>query len=346
MAIANDVISLRNGMLNFVRVHQASWPDTAQIHLSSEEKEQISDIISAGIIDKYSVHGGTVIDVYLAFDFQLPLKRVAGIASNIGGDAAIVGTDGVAYGDNWAVTSPDFKPGNLVYKISRNLSDIDTQHFLHRGTSGDDNLNVMERDLNMGGHDVYNIGGIDAKNIRAHNLDATFVNADVIDANNVYFSSGANVNGDNVKFGTLRVSGDTNGFRNIEAQKINGASYSVNGHIIADRATINETVNVARDFVIKSTSIKTVSGFTGMTVGTVYAPYISTNEIIFYENFGLTVSGELMVSTNPPIKFGTWTFPSKNAPTFNELTLTRAQMPVIPQKNEFQAIITTGWQNK
>ena len=53
-----------------------------------------------------------------------------------------------------------------------------------------------------------------------------------------------------------------------------------------------------------------------------------------------------MVSTNPPVKFGTWTFPSKNAPTFNELTLTRAQMPVIPQKNEFQAIITTGWQNK
>ncbi|MBO4480520.1 MAG: hypothetical protein J5742_02745 [Alphaproteobacteria bacterium] len=346
MAMANDIISLRNGVLNFIRVNQDLWPETAQIKLSDEELAEFSDSISAGFIDKYSVYGGLVIDVYLSFDFQLPTKRVAQIANNIGSDAAIVGIDGVAYGDTWAVTSPDFRPGNLIYKITRSLSDLDTARFLHRGSSGEDNLNVMERDLNMGGHDVYNVGGIDAKSIRVRNLDATFVDAESINAKNVYFSSGANVNGDNVKIGTLRVSGDVTGFRNIEAQRINNSAYTVNGRIIADRATINKSVNVARDFKLKSTSLKTISGFAGMTVGSVYAPYISTDEIIFYESFGLTVSGELLVSTTAPIKFGSWVFPSTTPPSFSALNLTRATMPLPPETEEFKAILTKDWKTK
>ncbi len=346
MAIANDIISLRNSILNFVRINQDLWPDVAQIKLSEEELAEFSDIISAGFIDKYSVRGGMVIDVYLSFDFDLPTKRVAQIARDIGADAAVVGADGIAYADAWAVAAPDFKQGDLVYKISRNLSDVDTSRFLHRGSSGEDNLNVMERDLNMGGHDVYNVGGIDAKSIRVRNLNATFVNAETIDAKSVYFSSGANVNGDNVKIGVLRVSGDINGFRNIEASKINNSAYTLNGRIIADRATINKTVNVAHDFVLKSSSAKTVSGFIGMTVGSVYAPYISTTEITFFENFGLTVSGELLYSTNAPIRFGSWNFPSTTSPSFAVLNLTRASIPLVPDSKEFDAILQSGWKTK
>ena len=325
MAIANDIISLRDGVLNFIRINQDLWPDTAQIQMSSEELSEFSDSISTGFIDKYSVRGGTIIDVYLAFDFQLPIKRVAEIAKNIGADAAIVDQDGIAYGDSWAVTAPGFNNGNLIYKITRNLSDVDTSRFLHRGSSGDDDLNVMARDLNMGGHDVYNIGGIDGKSIRVRSLDATFVSADTIDARNVYFSSGANMSGDNVKIGTMRVSGDINGFRNISAAKLNGTSFNVNGRIIADRATVNNVVNVGRDFILKSSSLKTVSGFVGITAGTVYTPYILTNQIIFYENFGLTVSGELLVSSNSPIKFGSWSFPSTTMPSFSSLTLSKSK---------------------
>ena len=346
MAIANDIISLRNGVLNFVRINQDLWPEVAQIKLSEEELAEFSDSISAGFIDKYNVHGGTVIDVYLSFGFDLPLKRVAQIARDIGADAAIVGTDGIAYADSWAVAAPDFKEGDLIYKISRNLSDVDMSRFLHRGSSGEDNLNVMERDLNMGGHDVYNVGGIAAKSLRVRNLDATFVNAESIDAKNVYFSSGANVNGDNVKIGVLRVSGDVNGFRNIEAQKVNNSAYTVNGRIIADRATINKAVNVAHDFSIKSSSLKTIGGFTGMTVGTVYAPYISTTEITFYENFGLTVAGELLYSTNTPIKFGLWSFPSTNPPSFSAINLTRAPIPAVPDSKEFDKVLTSDWKTK
>ena len=346
MAIANDIISMRNVVLNFVRINQDLWPDIAQIKLSPEELAEFSDSISAGFIDKYNIRGGIVIDVYLSFDFDFPMKRVAQIANNIGTDAAVVGSDGIAYGDNWAVAAPDFQEGDLVYKISRNLSDVDMSRFLHRGSSGEDDLNVMERDLNMGGNDVYNVGGIDAKSVRVRNLDATFVNSEIIDAKNVYFSSGANVNGDNVKIGVLRVSGDVNGFRNIEASKINSSAYTLNGRVIADRATINKTLNVARDLVLKSSSLKTISGFVGMTVGTLYAPYISTSEITFFENYGLTISGELLYSTNSPVKFGTWTFPSTTPPSFSELNLTRAKIPSAPARDEFKEILTNDWKTK
>ena len=346
MAIANDIISLRDGVLNFIRTNQDLWPDTAQIQMSPEELAEFSDSISTGFIDKYSVRNGTIIDVYLAFDFQMPAKRVAQIVNNIGADAAIVGADGIAYGDSWAVTAPGFHSGNLVYKITRNLSDVDTSRFLHRGSGGEDDLNVMARDLNMGGHDVYNIGGVDAKSVRVRNLDATFISADTIDARTVYFSSGANMNGDNVKIGTLRVSGDINGFRNITGKKLNGSSFNVNGRLIADRATINKVVNVGRNFILKSSSLKTISGFTGMSAGTVYTPYILTKEIIFYENFGLTVSGELLVSTNSPIKFGSWSFPSTTPPSFASLQLTRAPIPAAPKTDEFRALMTSEWQTK
>ena len=346
MAVANDILSLRDGVLNFVRINQDLWPDVVQIKMSDEELAKFSDSISSGFIDKYTYKSGTVIDVYLAFDLQTNARRAARIAANVGSNAAIVGTDGIAYGDTWAVTAPDYKFGTLVYKISRNLTDFDTSRFLHRGSSGEENLNVMERDLNMGGNDIYNVGEIDARSVRVRNLNATFVKAETIDARNVYFSSGANMNGDNVKINTLRVSGDISGFRNIETQKLNSSNFTLNGRIIADRATINETLNVGRNLNIKSTSLKTISGFTGMTVGSVYAPYISTSEITFYDNFGLTVSGELLMSSNAPIKIGSWVFPSKDAPSFNALNLARAPIPQIPNKDEFKEIMESGWQTR
>ena len=345
MAIANDIISLRSGILNFVRLNQDLWPATAQIKMSDEELAEFSDSIASGFIDKYAVRGGTVIDVYLAFDLDTTPHRIAKIAQNIGSDAAVVAEDGIAYAESWAVTAPDFKPGNLVYKISRDLSDTDTSKFLHRGAAGD-NLNTMERDLNMGGHDVYSVGGINGKSLRVRNIDATFVNAEQVDAKNVYFSSGANMNGDKVKIGTVRVSGDTNGFRNITAKKLNGSAYSVNGRVIVDRATINNSISVGRDLTLKSSSVRTVSGFAGLAVGSVYTPYISAGEIMFLDNFGLTVSGELLMSSNPPIKFGSWSFPSTTPPSFSSLNLTRAPIPAIPSVDEFRAIMGSDWKTK
>lgn len=343
MAIANDIISLRDGVLNFVRLNQDTWPEVAQIKLSDDERAAISESISAGFIDKYTVQGGDVIDIYLAFDLQTTPKRIARIAQNVGANAAVVGADGIAYGNTWAVTAPEFAPGNIIYKITRNQGDFDTTRFLHRGSSGSEDLNMMQRDLNMGNHDVYNVGGINGKSLRVRNLDTTFVVAETVDTKNVYFSSGANMSGDSVTIGALRVSGDVSGFRNIEAKKLSGTGIDLNGRIIADRATVNKTINVGGDFILKSTGLKTISGFAGMTTGTVSAPYISAGELSFLGSYGLTVSGELLLSSTAPIKFGNWTFPSKNPPSFASLTLARSPIPKMPGKGEFDIITKSGW---
>lgn len=342
---ANGIIKLREPVLNFVRMNQDRWPDVAQIKLSDEELDSISELPSSAFIDKYSVRGATVTDVYLAFDLGETNLRSAQIAHHIGIDAAVVGADGVAYGASWAVAAPDFKPGNLIYRVSRDFAGVDKSKFLHRGSSGEDDLNVMFRDLNMGGFNALDVGTVTASSAKIKNASATFVDiADAV-AQNVYFSSGANMDGGRVSIGALRVTGDISGFRNIYADTMNGRGFTTSGRVITDRATVTNSVNVARDFVLKSDTTRTVSGFSGITANSVAAPYITTEEIIFYENFGLTISGELLMSTNAPLKIGSWAFPSTTPPRFSVLDLSRATIPDAPSKNEFGPLLLSGWQS-
>lgn len=343
MAHAHQIIDVRDSVLNFVRMNQDKWPDIAQIRLDSEELRAISDMPVAGLIDKYSVRGATITDVYLAYEIGDDLMATARIASHIGSDAAVVSDDGVAYGPSWAASAPDFKPGDLVYRITRDVSGSDTSQYLHRATSGEDELNVMFRDLNMGGYNVYNVASVDADSVRAKEATAFFVNANDITAENVYFSSGANMEGGDVFIGSMRVSGDITGFRDIYADKMNGTTYTTSGRIIADKATVTKSINISRDLVLKSDTSKTISGFTGLSTGTVVAPFLSTEEIVFYEDFGLTVSGELLVSTVAPIQIGRWVFPSTTPPRFSKFTISRTTNPSMPDKQEFDAIMKSGW---
>ena len=345
MATAHNITELRGGVLNFIRLNQDEWPDVAQIRMTDEELEIISEGAHAGFIDKYGTHGTTITDVYLAFNIDSPMLRVANIAHHIGEDAAIVGADGVAYGRTWAVSAPDFNHGDLIYRISRSTFGEDNTKYLHRGTSGDDELNVMQRDLNMGGNDMLSVGGVSASAVRIQDATATFVKSEDLVAQSIYFSNGANLTGGDVSIDSLRVTGDINGFRNIYADNLNGANYTTSGRIITDRATVTNSVNVGREFVLKSDSARTISGFTGIKSGSVYTSYLTTDEIIFYEDFGLTVSGELMVSTNnKPLKLGNWSFPSTTPPTFSVLNLTRATTPKMPSKSEFGVLMTSDWQ--
>ena len=343
MAHAHQIIDVRDSVLNFVRMNQDKWPDIAQIRLDSEELRAISDMPVAGLIDKYSVRGATITDVYLAYEIGDDLMATARIASHIGSDAAVVSDDGVAYGPSWAASAPDFKPGDLVYRITRDVSGSDTSQYLHRATSGEDELNVMFRDLNMGGYNVYNVASVDADSVRAKEATAFFVNANDITAENVYFSSGANMEGGDVFIGSMRVYGDITGFRDIYADKMNGTTYTTSGRIIADKATVTKSINISRDLVLKSDTSKTISGFAGLSTGTVVAPFLSTEEIVFYEDFGLTVSGELLVSTVAPIQIGRWVFPSTTPPRFSKFTISRTTNPSMPDKQEFDAIMKSGW---
>ncbi len=344
MADAKRIMDLRDPVLNFVRVNQDKWPEFAQIKFSDDELSAISELPTAGFIDKYSVRGATVSDVYLAFNMGDQL-RANHIARHIGADAAVVDTDGVAYGNMWAVTAPDFNPGDIIYRITRDIAGEDKTKYLHRGTSGDDNLNLMLRDLHMGSYNILDVGSIIAESAKVKNATSRFVTTDDIMAQNVYFSDGATMDGGKVALGDIRVSGDVTGFRTISANNLNGANFTTDGRVIADRASVKKSVNVARDLVLKSSTTRTISGFTAISVNSVKTAYLSADEIIFLDNFGLTVSGELLVSTTAPLKIGNWSFPSTTAPRFSELSLSRGAMPDAPNAREFGPLMMSGWQS-
>lgn len=345
MALARNIIALRGNVLNYVRANQDRWPDVAQIKLADDELSEISGVATAGFIDKYAVSGATITDVYLAFDTGLKPIRTMRVARHIGMDAAVVSDDGVAYGASWAVTAPDFQPGQLIYRVTRDIAGIDTSKYLHRTSSDDEDLNVMQRDLNMGGNSIFNIATMVAKSARIKNAAAMFANVQDLSATTVFFPDGANMNATSADIGAMRVTGDVTGFRNITANNLNGASYTTHGRIVTDRASVTKSVNVAKDFILKSNSALTVSGFAGVSANTVKTPYVSATEMTFFENFGLTISGELLMSTNAPLKIGAWTFPSTVPPSFNALTFERATIPGAPSRNAFGPLMQSGWKS-
>ena len=344
MAVANKIIGLRDDVLNFIRLNQSDWPDVAQIKLSDEELDQISEIPTAGFVDKYIVNGATITDAYFVFDLDDSDLRTAKIAAHIGDDAAIVGQDGIAYGNTWAVSAPDFKPGNLIYRISRNIEGEDKTKYLHRTETAEDHLNMMLRDLNMNNNTIYDVGTIEAKSAKINNVSSQFIETSNLVADTLYFSNGANLDGENAVFNSIRVTGDISGFRNIYADSLNGNAYTTSGRVIADRATVVNSVNVGDTLTLKSDSTRTISGFTGIIAHTVYTSYVSAEEMIFYEDFGLTISGELLMSTTAPLEIGRWTFPSLTPPKFSELFLSRASVPSMPSEKEFDLIMSSDWQ--
>ncbi len=345
IAKAKEIIDLRGPVLNFVRLNQGKWPDVVQIKLSDDELDNISTLPDYGFIDKYVVNGATITDVYLAFELDESQLKTSKIAKHIGMDAAVVGQDGIAYGDSWAVSAPDFKPGSLIYRISRDVNGEDKSKYLHRTATGEEKLNMMLRDLNMGGKNIYNVGEIFAKSANIRNVATSFIETSSLLSDAIYFSSGATLSGDSAAFKNIRVSGDVSGFRNIYANALNGNKYTTNGRIITDRATVIESVNVSNNLTLKSDTSRTIGSFVGVSAHSLTTSYISAEEITFYENFGLTVSGELLVSTTAPLKIGNWSFPSYTPPKFSSLNLSRAKIPNAPNVNMFGVIMSDGWQS-
>ncbi|MFQ6777981.1 MAG: hypothetical protein ACLRFI_01625 [Alphaproteobacteria bacterium] len=343
ITIAKKIVSTRNDVLNFVRMNQDSWPDEVQIQLDEKDLSVVSYTPVAGFVDKYKLKNTTMTDVYLAFAVSDSDLNANIISSNIGTDSAVVGDDGIAYGPTWAVSGPDFEPGDIIYKISWDFSGQDRSNYLHRGTTGEDDWNVMQCDLNMGGYDLLNVGTAVATSMAGRDISSRFVDVGDITSNTIYFSSGANLNGSDVKIDTIRALGDINGFRTMTTDVLNGNSYSNSGAILTDNAKITGTINVANNFTLKPTSSITVSGFSGISAGYVLTPYLSTTELSFYNNHGLTVSGELLQSDTAPLKIGNWTFPSVKPPVFTSIVLSRANIQPNPESGDFGAIMDRNW---
>ena len=347
IAHANEIVKVRDSAVNYVRINQDKWAETAEIKLSDEELKKISPVAHSGYIDKYKVNGASISDVYLAFSFEDSNYRTANIAKQIGEDAAVVREDGIAYSQSWAVSAPeDFHVGDLIFRISHDFEGIDKSRFLHRGTMGEDGLNQMQRNLHMNNFNVFNAAKIDGLSAKIIDVDSVFLESDVVDAKSVYFTSGANMNSDSITMTSMRVTGDTSGFRLIKADKLNSDRYTTSGKLIVDRATIGNSVNVAGNLILKSSSGRSVSGFSGISVNKLLTPYLSATDLVFFENFGITVSGELLLAGTAPLKIGSWAFPSTTPPTFSKLTLTRATVPPVPDADEFNKLIEQDWHTK
>ena len=344
---ANQIVNLRGGVINFLRINQTQWDDIAEIKMTEEQLQEIAPSAHSGFIDKYKVNGASITDVYLAFNLDKSDYRIANIAKQIGDDAAVVREDGIAYSQSWAVSAPDdFYVGDLIYKISRDFAGADKSKFLHRGTMGEDDLNQMQRNLHLNNYNVVNVSNIDATSAKIIDVDSVFLNADVVDSDSIYFPSGANLASLNVAVGSMRVTGDTNGFKMIRADTLNGNKYTTNGRLVVDRATIGNSINVSGHLILKSTSAKNISGFGGISMNKLLTPYLTAKDMVFYENFGITVSGELLLTGDAPLKIGSWMFPSTTPPSFSKFILTRATIPSVPDASEFKAIIQKNWQNK
>jgi len=347
IAVANQIVNLRGGIVNFLRINQPQWDEVAEIKMTEDQIKQIAPEAHSGFIDKYKINGGSITDVYLAFHFDMPDYRIANIAKQIGEDAAVVREDGIAYSQSWAVSAPeDFYVGDLIYKISRDFEGSDRSRFLHRGTMGEDNLNQMERNLHLNNYNIFNVSDIDADSAKIVDVDSVFLNADVIDANDVYFLGGATMDSKNMAVGSMRVTGDTNGFKLIRADTLNGNKYTTSGRLIVDRATVGNSVNVSGNLILKTAGSQTVSGFGGISMNKLLTPYLSATDIAFFENFGITVSGELLLAGDTPLKIGSWAFPSTTPPSFSRFILTRAPIPAVPSASEFKAIMQKDWQYK
>lgn len=347
IARANEIIGLRDDVINYVRINQEKWGETAEIKLSEEQLAKITPLAHSGYVDKYKVNGASITDVYLAFNTSGSNFRAASIAKQIGEDAAIVREDGIAYSQSWAVSAPnDFYVGDLIFRTSHDFEGADKSRFLHRGTMGEDGLNKMLRDLHMNNFNVFNVADTDALSAKIIDVDAVFLESDVVDTGTVYFSAGANLNSDSVTFSSMRVTGDTSGFNLIKADKLNDDKYTTNGRLIVDRATIGNSVNVAGNLILKSSSGTTNSVFSGISMNKLLTPYLSTTDLVFFENFGITVSGELLLSGVAPLKIGNWYFPSLTPPSFSKLILTRAAIPSVPDADEFSKIISKDWQTR
>ncbi len=343
VSFASGIIELGESGLNFIRLNQDKWPDAAQIKLSDAEKNDVSSEANVILIDKYKIDGASVTDMYFSYEIKDGGIRAAKIAEKIGQNAAVVSLDGVAYGSAWAISSPDLRPGDLVYKISYDFSGDDTSKYLHK-TETESGLNIMQRDLNMGNFDLNNVGTVFGVSAVFDEGVASFAEIETGMSDYIYFAEGANIDGESADFKNVRVNGDITGFREIVGKTLNKNGFSSVGDIVSDSAYIYNSLSIGNDLNLKSDSGGSVYGFSDISTHYVETSFLSTEELIFFNNFGITISGELLMTNIKPVQIGSWSFPGADAPEFLHLEIGLTSLPVVPDVVEFDKIMSDDWQ--
>ncbi|MDR1207111.1 MAG: hypothetical protein LBK26_01715 [Rickettsiales bacterium] len=361
---AKEIVLWKDRIAGYVRKNQADWPQDAEVDLDQDEMYKILGeegkgnlIPYAAFLDKYKHKAGTTIDSYLIFrGGTMSEIRIAKIAKNLGTDAAIVNEFGVAYSvaGGFSIESESFLQHDIVYRVSTTISDDAAGLYLHRMKLDDDRLNTMERDLNMGRRNLVDIDALHSLSLDSKMAAAWFANADIFDAADAVFPNGANIDPSDAMFNYLKVSGDVLGFRNIETNRFEGAGISSNwssqGNMIADRASIADAVHVGRNLTLRTTSARTVSGFSVISAYSASVPFISADQMHFANGFGITISSELAGGySSGPLKLGNWSFPSSSNPRFSALVLKKSGGDVLNKtainETEYNKILGSGWKS-
>ncbi len=310
IAIANRIVKSRDGIVNYVRVNQATFSG-AGTPLYAHDLENIAPGITSMMspikiennepvawVFKTDAQGAEITEVFLAFTIGSDYQT-ANIAKYIGNDAAVVSIDQnqnlVAYSQNWAIgISEDFYfyPGDLIFRIAHDFGGDDKNKFLHRGTIGGDNLNQMQRDLHMNNFNIFNIAKITGNNIFANVTHTEFFRSDTINATTIYFKAGAGLKTNDAVFRALYVKDDLVNFAEINTKKLEATE------IESKDTTIDSAVNVITtdtgalgDLILggKSSSNKLIFETVKKAIE-VFAGYVNTSILIF--------TNEIMVSNN------------------------------------------------
>jgi hypothetical protein len=241
VALANQIVKLRDPVVDFVRVNQSEFSsdDGSAVPFTAEELASIAPLAQSGWVFRNNMVGGSSIEIYLLFSLGTAY-RTANIAKYIGSDAALVSDDNIAYSNDWAVSfDDDLTPGDLVFKITHDFSEADNDRYLHRGTIGGAHLNRMERTLNMNFNNLYNVKNISVPNpdgcsedvccdgddcgvAYINSAQALFLNAseNTLVVNNATFSRGGLLSG-SMDINTLAVYGDIINFDTINTVNFN-----------------------------------------------------------------------------------------------------------------------------
>ena len=167
IVMANKILKIHDGVKNYILVHSAEYADGENTPLEADELAEIAPGAVNGFVRKVS-NGVVSLEAFLEFNIDNSKYKAADMAKYIGDDAAVVQSDNTAYSEYWAasLSDPDsFSPGNLVYRVSYNFSAGNENNYLHKIEFN--NLNVMERNLNMNNKELRNVKSLTAEFFKA-----------------------------------------------------------------------------------------------------------------------------------------------------------------------------------
>jgi len=357
VAEARHIWNWKASMSGFIRSNQMDWDENTFVELDEKELQEIGSgkpglMPLAAFIEKFRHAGGVTVEAYLLFPAAAEGLRMHRIARHLGGDAAVANSENTAFSaeGGWSIETEILQENDIVYRVSVDLPRDDSFNFLHRVDTGDDRMNTMERNLLMGHNNLLNAGTVNAGLLDSKMVASWFVASEAFSADEAVFPDGANLDGSNITFSGMRVMGDVIGFRNIVADAFGGGgitNWSTQGHIVAERASVVESVNVARNMVVRSPSARTVSDFLGVSAHSLAVPFVSADELRFAGGFGLTISNELSSSfSDVPLRLGGWMFPQTIAPSFSSLALDNASNIAGKGPQGFEKVTERGWRDR